>query len=86
MKEHALTKIGPTVEVLYSCENCSVIEKPINVRERRYDEDIRHWMGLVTEACARDHMRYCDCHATELTLKIPVPSEKDAYLGKATRQ
>jgi hypothetical protein len=76
-----------TVPISYTCHECGVNGREIQVRERSPDENIVDWMHSVQKAVGLDHMRASPtCRALHCDLKIPIASKKEALIGEAVRQ
>lgn len=65
----------PIITVIWTCEQCGIIEAQLPVRARRKNEDILVWMERLQNTLGMiHHQRSPHCTATELTqLKIPLP-------------
>lgn len=63
-------------DILYTCRACSLYDIKINVRFRKSNEDIIHWMNHAVIPLISDdhHKRSPICAVTTLTdIKIPLP-------------
>lgn len=74
-----------TLKVLYTCQACGIVKRPVTVRCRRETEDLMAWMGLVQRRVGDDHRSQSPtCHSSKCDLMIPAPEgsrwvgEKDA--------
>lgn len=78
---------GAMLRLMYSCHECGVEEREIEVLERTPGENICAWVKHVAERAAIDHSHISpDCLSEHVDLKIPVPPGDDAYIGQAQRQ
>jgi len=79
--------MGPTVNVLYTCRKCGLIDKSVPVAERADGQDIADWMMVVQIALSADHDRISPrCHIVKFTnCKIPLAHGDDVAIGKADR-
>jgi hypothetical protein len=62
----------PTVQVLYSCKGCKLVDAVVTVVARG-DEDVIAWLEGVKPKIAADHVRRSPhCRAGACDLKIPM--------------
>lgn len=64
-----------TIEVLYSCHPCGLLDVRVPVRERGANEDIADWMHHLSHVLGHDHAsRSPKCRPKTLSnVKIPMP-------------
>jgi len=76
-----------TMTVRYSCPECGIVDRGVEVRERRENEDVVEWVRMVMRMTCEDHAECSPkCHPSELkNLKIPLPPHA-AFIGQVTRQ
>jgi hypothetical protein len=75
--------------VLYSCEGCGIVDRPVDVVERNSDQNVVEWLhNVCVDTISKDHKAISPkCMADTIkTIKIPVAKESNNYLGKAQRQ
>lgn len=71
------------ITVLFSCDGCGLADKKVEIRFRRPDEDIAHWMNHVAGAVSRCHSAARPrCRARKMKeLKIPLPPVEGLGVG-----
>lgn len=72
------------ITVLYSCELCGIIDKPVQVPAREHHEiDVAHWMReVVGRSISLDHEQASPtCHPKSLT-NIKVPLSGAEFIGQ----
>jgi hypothetical protein len=74
------------IKVLYTCDQCGLIDRPVEVEERATEEDLTLWMHKVQIALSKDHdIVSPHCHITKFTnAKIPVAPGSN-MIGQETR-
>lgn len=62
-----------TIEVLYSCPECGLVDIPVKVRARD-QEDVIEWMRATIPLIGKDHHRRSpECYPAQLRdVKIPM--------------
>lgn len=78
-----------TIGVLYSCKDCGVTDRVVQVRERSsLEEDVANWCHQVMiVAVGKDHMQVSpSCCAPTVDIKIPLASKENFIVGQARRQ
>ena len=87
---------GPTVKCLYTCLECGVRKREVEIRERGQDEDVVAWVNFAAERCGEDHAAESPhCTAGKVDLYIPLPKgsvqggkivDPNVRIGAAPRQ
>jgi len=75
--------MNQTIGVLYSCEQCGILNQEVQVPARDA-EDVIQWMEKVCiiALCADHESRSPRCHPETLThIKIPMPAGVDRVGG-----
>lgn len=74
------------LKVLYTCDQCGIIDRPVEVEERDAQEDIAEWMYKVQVVLSVDHDKVSpNCYITKFTnAKIPL-APNGGIIGQGTR-
>jgi hypothetical protein len=76
----------PTIEVLYTCGECKIVDRPVVVEERSVIEPVGAWLYRAAGAVYDDHRAAspaCENNVIS-TMKIPTPPGTQA-IGRAVR-
>ncbi len=75
-----------TIMVLYSCEGCGIVERPVRVRERNSDEGVITWTQATVNEINADHEKNSPlCSSRTCDIKFPI-ANKNSLIGRAVRQ
>lgn len=71
------------IDVLYSCSDCGIEKALAPVRERRENEDVVFWVGVIVAAVISDdhHARSPKCPA-ETIEEVMIPFPPGSELGR----
>lgn len=74
-----------TIRVLYTCEGCGFVDRPVEVGARVPGEDVIAWMEGTIRRLTADHElhRQPFCMAKEMkSIKVPIAQREDAGIGE----
>lgn len=76
------------IPVEYTCHECGIKWKTVNIPERPKDQDVVDWVqNVVMRRITSDHMFTSPrCKEIRVDVKIPLATKKGAYIGEAQRQ
>lgn len=71
---------GETIELLYTCGTCTVIDRPLTVPVRG-EEDVKAWMDATIKLLVIDHQKQTPgCTATSFKM-VKIPSDNRTKVG-----
>lgn len=72
-----------TIECMYTCEGCGLVDRKVNVPERKGDTDVVLWVGhILGVAISKDHSSVSpQCTATKMA-NVKIPLSDDARIGE----
>lgn len=69
------------ITVLFSCDGCGLVDKKVEIRFRRPDEEILHWMNHVRGAVARCHSAARPKCRSRVMKELKIPFHGDQNWG-----